>query len=245
MDAAAEKTLLALLLALTDPQVTLSDLEQLDLEEAGKSLESHPDTWAVIEEDLMAVIEGNAALNQAYQTAKKQLDVLGSDIPSDLRPTKAELQQALTIDSDVEQRRAQSGKNYQSDSQEIISYIAVPVLKKPAAAQKVSFIERIKTFSNNLSSTETWQYLVERPHPWRRQLYIKGRKLLASTVWRDMIANDMSPEEAADNWDLPLEAIHEAIRYCESHQELLKQEAEEERYRLEQKGVSLEPATAP
>jgi hypothetical protein len=38
----------------------------------------------------------------------------------------------LTIDSDVEKRRAQSGKNYQSDSQEIISYIAVPVLKKPA-----------------------------------------------------------------------------------------------------------------
>jgi hypothetical protein len=71
MDAAAEKTLLALLLALTDPQVTLSDLEQLNLEEAGKSLESQPDTWAVIEEDLMALIEGNAALNQAYQTAKK------------------------------------------------------------------------------------------------------------------------------------------------------------------------------
>ncbi|WP_199249571.1 hypothetical protein [[Phormidium] sp. ETS-05] len=36
--------------------------------------------------------------------------------------------------------------------------------------------------------TDTWQYLVERPHPWRRQLYIKGRKLLASTVWQDTIA---------------------------------------------------------
>jgi predicted ATPase len=54
----------------------------------------------------------------------------------------------------------------------------------------------------------------------------------------------MSPEEAADDWDLPLEAIDEAIRYCETHQELLKQEAEEERYRLEQKGVSLEPTAA-
>jgi hypothetical protein len=50
-----------------------------------------------------------------------------------------------------------------------------------------------------------------------------------------MIANDMSPEEAADDWDLPLKAILEAIHYCETHQELLKQEAEEERYRLEQK----------
>lgn len=93
------------------------------------------------------------------------------------------------------------------------------------------------------SPKENWQYLVERPHPWRRQLYIKGRKLMAATVWRDAIANQMSPEEAAENWDLPLAAIHEVMRYCESHQELLRLEAEEERYRLEAKGVSLESAT--
>jgi len=89
--------------------------------------------------------------------------------------------------------------------------------------------------------TEQWQYLVERQHPWRRQLYIKGQKLRAFSVWQDMLVNDMTPEEAADNWDLPLAAIHEVIRYCESHQELLKMEADEERYRLEEQGVSLEP----
>ncbi len=93
------------------------------------------------------------------------------------------------------------------------------------------------------SPIENWQYLVERPHPWRRQLYIKGRKLLASTVWRDAIANEMSPEEAAENWDLPLAAIQEVMHYCERHQELLQLEAEEERYRLELKGVSLESKT--
>lgn len=92
---------------------------------------------------------------------------------------------------------------------------------------------------------EDWQYLVSRPHPWRRQLYLKGRKLLASTVWQDMLANEMSPQQAAENWDLPFSVICEVILYCESHQELLKLEAEEERYRLEAKGVSLEPATAP
>ena len=93
------------------------------------------------------------------------------------------------------------------------------------------------------SPIENWQYLVERPHPWRRQLYIKGRKLLASTVWRDAIANEMSPEEAAENWDLPIAAIQEVMHYCEMHQELLQLEAEEERYRLEAKGVSLESKT--
>lgn len=89
-----------------------------------------------------------------------------------------------------------------------------------------------------------WQYLVQRPHPWRRQLYIKGRKLLASTIWQDMILNKMSPEETADNWNLPLDAIYEVINYCQTNQQLLEIEAEEERYRLQEKGVSLEPTTA-
>ncbi len=92
--------------------------------------------------------------------------------------------------------------------------------------------------------TETqWQYLEKRPHPWRQQLYIKGRKLRAFTVWMDMIVNDLTPEEVALNKELPLAAVREAIEYCASHQELLKREAEEERLRLEEKGISLEPKT--
>ncbi len=43
----------------------------------------------------------------------------------------------------------------------------------------------------------------------------------------------MSPEKAVENWDLPISAIYEAISYCETHQELLKLEADEERHRLE------------
>lgn len=85
---------------------------------------------------------------------------------------------------------------------------------------------------------EDWQYLGSRSHAWRKQLYLKGRKLLASTLWQDMISNQMSPEEAAENWDLPLAAIYEAIHYCESHQELIKLEAEEEGDRLITKEIS-------
>ena len=77
-----------------------------------------------------------------------------------------------------------------------------------------------------------WTYLVARPHEWRRQLYIKGKKLLASTVWADMQANGMDAEEAADNWNLPIEAVREAVRYCEDHLPLLRMEAEEEQKRL-------------
>ncbi|OKH20167.1 hypothetical protein NIES593_19975 [Hydrococcus rivularis NIES-593] len=91
------------------------------------------------------------------------------------------------------------------------------------------------------SSKTQWQYLESRPDSWRRQLYLKGRKLRAHTVWADMIVNEMSPEEVADSKDLPLAAVIEAIKYCETHQELLKKEAEEERRFLEEKGVILEP----
>src|SRR5215469_12680418 len=85
----------------------------------------------------------------------------------------------------------------------------------------------------------TWEYLVSRPHPWRRQLYVNGRKLRAFTVWMEMQVNQLTPEEAAENWDLPLEAIEEIVRYCESHKDLLFQEADEERHRLLEDGVQL------
>jgi uncharacterized protein (DUF433 family) len=121
-------------------------------------------------------------------------------------------------------------------------------LKEKACQLSVS--DRLALLSaivQSLQSTpeiENWQYLTARPHAWRKQLYIKGRKLLVSTIWLDMSANQMSPEQAAENWDLPLSAIYEAINYCESHQELLKLEADEERYRLEAKGVQLESTNA-
>ena len=79
-----------------------------------------------------------------------------------------------------------------------------------------------------------WQYLEKRPHPWREQLYIKGKRIKASVIYSDMIVNEMTPQEAADNWELPLAAIEEVIEYCSSHQQLLKQEAKEGLRRLEE-----------
>jgi len=89
-----------------------------------------------------------------------------------------------------------------------------------------------------------WQYLVARPHPWRRQLHVKGRRLKAFDVWMDMQTNAQTPDEAAANWDLPLEAIQEIVRYCESQRDLLAMEADEERCRLLAGGIGLEPAVA-
>lgn len=81
-------------------------------------------------------------------------------------------------------------------------------------------IEKLRPFQ--------YKYLVSRPHKWQQQLYVKGRRLPAATVWSDMLNNEMTPEEAAASWDLPLAAVHECIRYSEENQALIDMEAEEE-----------------
>jgi hypothetical protein len=86
-----------------------------------------------------------------------------------------------------------------------------------------------------------WKYLTEIPHPWKKQLYIKGTKLPAAVIWTAMVVNKLTREEAATNWDLPLEVIDEVVEYCEANKELLQMEAVEEGRRLTRKGIQLEP----
>jgi len=68
-------------------------------------------------------------------------------------------------------------------------------LKKQAVQLSINDrLELIRAIVQSIEDTphpEKWQFLVSRPHPWRKQLYIKGRKLLASTLWQDLIANQL------------------------------------------------------
>jgi len=56
-------------------------------------------------------------------------------------------------------------------------------LKEKASQLSVSeILALLGAIVQSLQSTpeiENWQYLIARPHAWRQQLYIKGRKLLA------------------------------------------------------------------
>ncbi len=86
---------------------------------------------------------------------------------------------------------------------------------------------------------QSWTYLCLRPHSWRKQLSVKGHKVLASTLYLDMIANNQTPEEVAADYDIPLTAVREAIRYSESNLDLIKMEAAEEKSRLIEAGLKL------
>ncbi len=107
---------------------------------------------------------------------------------------------------------------------------------------KILFRKELTNNDKKIKKTQ-WQYLESRPQSWRKQLYIKETRIRASVIYSDMKVNQETPEETADNWDLPLAAIEEIIEYCENNQELLKQEAREEGNYLEERGISLEPKT--
>jgi uncharacterized protein (DUF433 family) len=83
-----------------------------------------------------------------------------------------------------------------------------------------------------------WDHLVVRKHPWRKQLYVKGRNMTVRQLLGTVKSNQLSEEDAAKDLDLPVEAIREALRYAEENSDLLDFEAAYERLLLAQKGYS-------
>jgi hypothetical protein len=70
-------------------------------------------------------------------------------------------------------------------------------------------------------------WLVERPHPWRRQLWVKGRRITAGDLGRTVEIEGWSPEQAAAEFGLPVEAVLEALSYLSSHRDLVIAEEQE------------------
>lgn len=67
-------------------------------------------------------------------------------------------------------------------------------------------------------------HLEHREHPWRRQLSVKGRRLLPGCVVSTMRIEGWSPEETAVQFDLPLEVVLEIIDYAGKYRTLIEAE---------------------
>jgi len=78
-----------------------------------------------------------------------------------------------------------------------------------------------------------WIWLVEREHPWRRQLWIKGRNVTAGSIARTMEIEGWTPEQTADQYDLELDTVLEAVRYARDHAALIAAEEAESRLAAE------------
>ena len=82
-----------------------------------------------------------------------------------------------------------------------------------------------------MSTTATqYQYLERNPKSAYKQLFIKGRRLKARTLYGQYV-NDEEPRsvaELAEGYSLPIEAVREAIAYCESDPPEIREDFERE-----------------
>jgi uncharacterized protein (DUF433 family) len=60
-----------------------------------------------------------------------------------------------------------------------------------------------------------------------QQAFVRGRNLRAETLYRATVGPEpMTPEEVAADYDVPVEAVREAIHYCLRNAALLQDECE-------------------
>jgi uncharacterized protein (DUF433 family) len=90
------------------------------------------------------------------------------------------------------------------------------------------------------TNSNQYKYLVRKPKSVYKQLFIKDRWISARTLY-GMYASEeipMPPEEIAADYTLPLEAVLEAIAYCESNPPELTQDYAREEALMEATGMN-------
>jgi uncharacterized protein (DUF433 family) len=90
------------------------------------------------------------------------------------------------------------------------------------------------------SISTTWKYLAPNPKSAYKQLFIHGSRIRARTLYGlYMNAEEpMTPEEIAREFDLPVEAVKEAIAYCQSDPPEIKEDFEREERTMEATGMN-------
>jgi uncharacterized protein (DUF433 family) len=71
-----------------------------------------------------------------------------------------------------------------------------------------------------------WKYLERRPGSSYQQLCIKGKRIWAWTLYCETMnaKEPRTPEQLAADFEVPLEAVHEAIAYCQSDPSELRED---------------------
>jgi hypothetical protein len=95
-----------------------------------------------------------------------------------------------------------------------------------------------------MSQTEKpYRHLEPRPGSNYRAFWLKGRRIRAATVWESVHGPDpYTPEEFAENFQVPLEAVLEALDYVDLNPEIVEQDREGEAASLRARGLLDGPA---
>lgn len=77
----------------------------------------------------------------------------------------------------------------------------------------------------------TYEYLERQPDSWRKQLFVKGTGRWVANVVITMLANKMTPREAAEDMEVPEEAVYDCLRYFDRNREIIRADQETEQAR--------------
>ena len=92
----------------------------------------------------------------------------------------------------------------------------------------------------NSTATTAWIHLVPNPKSAYRQLFIQGRRIRARDLYGLFMSAEepMSPEAIAADYSLPLEAVQEAIAYCQTDPPEIREDFEREERIMEATGMN-------
>src|SRR6478752_2634855 len=93
------------------------------------------------------------------------------------------------------------------------------------------------------TSAETpYQHLEPRPGSNYRQLFLKGRRIRAAIVYEAVHGPDpYTPEEFACDYEVPLEAVREALDYVANNLPLIEAERDREAANVRNRGLDRPP----
>jgi uncharacterized protein (DUF433 family) len=90
------------------------------------------------------------------------------------------------------------------------------------------------------STTTQWQHLAPNPKSAYKQLFIKGTRIRARVLYGLYMSAEepMTPEEIAADLNLPLEAVKEAIAYCQTKPPEIDEDFQREERLMEATGMN-------
>ena len=84
-----------------------------------------------------------------------------------------------------------------------------------------------------------WKFLVRKPKSNYQQLFVKDRWVAARTLYGQTVGEGArSPQQLAADYRLPLEAVVEAIAYCESSPKEIQEDWQREQILIDAVGAS-------
>lgn len=87
-----------------------------------------------------------------------------------------------------------------------------------------------------MSTRAKYRHLERRPDKRSQELFVRGTGIRASTVWHDRYVSRWPPAQIAKDRDIRVEAVYEALAYCQENWEQICREKDEEWRHLEQTG---------